>query len=152
MKTRPAAPMSGPMRKILHLLLLRWAWGWLAVATLGASTEFSAELGAIVDDASGMDWTLPGGETLHLRILDDRFQAFFLNEAREIIEPTLEKVILRGEETRNKTNEFNLPLRRAGLSLSHPRRFYPPYDYWVIGLVPHEGKDSTVLPRQRFRP
>lgn len=144
--------MCGSFSRFVSVLLLGWAFV-AAPAAFGAGLDLS--LGATLDDSVGMDWTLPDGVIVHLRLVDHQFHLFFLNEDREIIEPVYPTAIIRGEETRNKTNELHYALRRGpGPFLTYPLLRYPPYDYWLRIIFPAEvveGDESIVLSRGRFR-
>lgn len=143
---------------MMRLFSIRsWATicGLLLAAGLMASPSVDLSLGAPIDDATGTDWTLPDGGLINLRIVDQRFHLLFLDEDRNLIEPAYERIILRGEETKNKTNEIFLPLRRGdGPFLTHPRLQYLPVDYWLRLVIPSEETEedeAVVLPRERFR-
>jgi hypothetical protein len=135
---------------------IRLLFGLLLAGALSAeSPELDLSLGAEMDNAHGLDWVLPDGGTVHLRIIDRQFHLFFLDEERKIVEPLVPSVILRGEEARNKTNEVVRLLRRGrGPFLVHPRHHFPPHDYWLRLVIPdasgEEGANET-LPRKRFR-
>ena len=141
-----------PLRSWLGLLGL----GVLLVSGLSAQDEdLDLSLGSTIDNSVGMDWTLADGQLVHLRLVNHQFCFFFLDAERKIVEPVYSRVILRGEETRNKTNELLYTLSRgSGPYLTHPRMHYPPYDYWLMIIIPSdlvEGDDAIVLSRGRFR-
>lgn len=126
----------------------------LVAGALGAAEEKPA-LGVKVGEGVGHDWVLPNGQLVNLQIIANQFHLLFLDADRWVIEPTVEKVIVRGEEARNKTNELNLVLRKgSGASLMHVRTFFAPFDYWLRLLVPsEEAADEWVsLTRVRFSP
>ncbi|MFP4283015.1 MAG: hypothetical protein ACLFR7_01460 [Opitutales bacterium] len=125
----------------------------LTVALLRAAEPLEIALGTAVSEEVGLDWTLRDGQRVHLRVVDQQFHLLFLDAERNIMKPAFERAIVRGEETRNKTNELNLLLTPgADPSLTHVRRIYPPHDYWLRLLVPVEGTDDyEALPRQRLR-
>ncbi len=133
------------LRASLFVLLL------LPMTALSSTADFT--LGTTVEESPGLDWTLPEGSLLHLRVIDLQFVAVFLDEERKIIEPTHDTVILQGEETHNRTNRVHRVLRRGdGPFLQNPRRHSAPHDFWLRIVIPAEkdGNDVTVLPRQRF--
>jgi hypothetical protein len=138
-------------------LFVACALALLFLAPLGllATPSLDLTIGSPVDDAVGADWTLPDGTLLHLRILDNRLHLLFLDEERNIVEPTHGRLILRGEMTSNKTRELFFPMRGGeGPFLTHPRLLYPPVDYWLRVVIPNaetEEEGAVVLPRQRFR-
>ena len=127
---------------------------------LGVVADLSAEpvvleIGAEVSETGGEDWTLPDGQLVQLRIIEKQFHLLFLDEDRLLIEPAVKKVILRGEEARNQTNNINIVLKPGSdNTLTHVRKVYPPYDYWLMLLIPDPEKSGewTSLQRRRFQP
>ena len=111
------------------------------------------EVGVALEDGLGVDFTRANGEILNLRIVEDHFVCLVLDADRVMLEPLMEKIVVRGEELQNKTNKLHLVLTRAGgPSLTHPRRIPPPQVFW-LQLVVLDGTDaSEVLPRTQFRP
>lgn len=108
-------------------------------------------LGVEVPAEPGSDYVLDSGERFYLEIVDRQFSAVFFDGERLAVEPPVDGLILRGEEARNTTNDFNLALSAAGGPfLAHPRHFYPPYDYWFAVVILREGQATEVLPRSRF--
>lgn len=139
--------MMSQIRSIFWLLILGWG------------TVFGAEeapepwaLGVEVPEDVGVDVPLKSGNMLHLEVVDKQFSAVFIDAERKIVEPEAKRLILRGEEAQNKTSEINLVLKLSdAVTLSHPRRLFPPYDYWLIALLGDgPGEYSEKLARFRF--
>ena len=116
--------------------------------------ENRLQLGEALPGGVGQDWTLPDGQVVNLQIVANQFHLVFLDQERVIVKPTVAKVIIRGEETRNKTQKLQVTLSAgSGASLSHPRKVYPPYDYWLQLVVPADEASGEwkSLARRRFR-
>lgn len=126
---------------------------FLAFASLATAEEGPTwALGIEVPEEVGKDYELASGARFHLEVVDNQFYAVFIDENRFAVEPEAREIILRGEEARNTTNDFNLVLSKQGATpfLTHPRHVYPPYDFWITVVVPHDEAETEVLPRERF--
>lgn len=124
----------------------------ICLSAIAAESQF--ELGALVEEGVGQDWVLADGQVANLQIIESQFHLFFLDQERLIVTPPVEKAIVRGEGARNRTNRINVILRvDSGPALTHPRNLFPPYDYWLLLLIPSEeiGEEWESLSRVRFR-
>lgn len=144
----------------IGLWLLATALVWAAPKDASAKEEFTWQVDQEVPESPGKDFTLPTGERCYVAIENNQLKLIFF-EAKEAddehparprvsIAPPYKKVILRGDEARNKTNQFFWALEGSTDVLTFPRQLYPPHDYFVTLVVPREGKDALVAPRTRF--
>lgn len=105
-------------------------------------------------DESGQDFQTPEG-TLNLRIVDNRFRAYFVDGERLVVEPPYLRIVLFTEEMRRVDRRERLVLTPAGdgSHATHPRIIPPPHDFWVrMVLVESEDEEEhETVPRTLFR-
>lgn len=132
-------------------------WAAALMRAEEGAESFTWEVGQVVPEAPGRDFTLSDGSRFYLEIVENRFRAMFFDPevngegmARVAIEPPHAALILRGEETRNRTKNMRSYLKASGDYLQGLEPFYPPYDYWLLGVVPQGDGDGLLAPRGRF--
>ena len=133
-------------------IFCRLSWIFLGLIP-PVSGLFAVGLGEELD-GFGQDFQSPEG-TMNLRVVDNRFRAYFIDEERLIVEPPYIRVVLFTEEMRRVDRRDRLVLEPASDSvyLTNPRIIPPPHDFWVrMVLVQSEDDEAhDTVARTLFR-
>lgn len=125
----------------------------LLCAFFGAAGLHAFGVGEELDEL-GHDFQTPRG-LLNLRIVENRFRAYFVDEERLIVEPPYLRIVLFTEEMRRVDRRERLVLTPTGdgSHATHPRVIPPPHDFWVrMVLVESEDEEEhDTVPRTLFR-
>lgn len=122
---------------------------------LMAVTMFAQREGEVLD-GTGLDLLGPDGTLLNLRIVDQQFRLYAMDETREIIAlPAMfHRVILATEEIPRTSRTMRILLlpSEGGDFATSPRRIPVPFNYWVTLFVgePNEDGERDLIPRSRF--
>ena len=93
---------------------------------------------------------LDDGTFLNLRIHNRQWTVLHVDAAGNIREPGEPVVIVRATAVRDNDTTQRVRLSSVGAYMTSPRKVYPPYNHWVIVVLPREEGDAVVFPRQRF--
>ncbi len=127
---------------------------WIVVGFLPVASGLSAVgLGEELD-GFGHDFQTPDG-TMNLRVVDNRFHAYFVDEERLLVEPPYLRVVLFTEEMRRVDRRDRLVLEPGpgGVYMTNPRIIPPPHDFWLrMVLVKSEDQEEhDSVARTLFR-
>ncbi|MCC5839492.1 MAG: hypothetical protein JJT96_05140 [Opitutales bacterium] len=126
-----------------------------AAFLLIAVTVFAHREGDVLD-GTGLDLRGPDGTLLNLRIVDQQFRLYAMDETREVIAlpPMFHRVILATEEIPRSSRTMRILLLPSGEGdfATSPRRIPVPFNYWVTLFVgePNEDGERDLIPRTRF--
>lgn len=85
---------------------------------------------------------------INLRIVDNRFQLWFLDHEKNVVEPTYPMAILhyRGFVVRKSRETIQLLPEGDGLCLTSPRIVPPPHHYSVRILLMNKAEEEALNP------
>jgi len=105
---------------------------WLGANSLGADPSVQAgqklvpELGLYVD----IDEEKWGAAQLNLRIVNNNFRMYFLDEDKSLVEPELDSAIVHyGNFIKDANARFTIVLEKEGLAFTSKRVIPPPHRY-----------------------
>ncbi|MCC5806034.1 MAG: hypothetical protein JJU00_06860 [Opitutales bacterium] len=105
-------------------------------------------------DGFGHDFQTPEG-TMNLRIVDNRFRAYFVDEERLVVEPPYIRIVLFTEEMRRVDRRDRLVLVPASGDpyATNPRIIPPPHDFWVrtVLVKSEDDEEHDAVARTLFR-
>lgn len=122
---------------------------------LMAASVFAHREGDILDQV-GLDLIGPDGTLLNLRIVEQQFRLYAMDETREVIPipPIFRRTILATEEIPRTSRTMRILLlpSEEGDFVTSPRRIPVPFHYWVTLFVgePNEDGERDIIPRTRF--
>jgi len=124
------------------------------VLLCGLSTAaYALNVGQKVEDGIGTTKEFADG-FVHLRIVDNHLQVYFLNKEQEVVAPTWPKglALLDGVVNRDVDRE-PYPLESNGTCLTSPKFIQKPWNYFVtLTLIREkEGEDNETQFVGRFR-
>lgn len=94
---------------------------------------------------------IPGGFQMNLRIVDNHFRLYFVDEEMKVVAPVFKQAYVTYEPIGRSADEERIGLTASGPFLSSPRFIRPPYAYWVRLLLAHETDDEKNIVFGRLR-
>lgn len=144
------------IKKIFFILGL-WTASLWATAVLFAEDkagETALAVGAGLDNV-GVFIERAEGKQVNVRIVDRKFQFYFLDAEKKLMEPDATQVIVRYSSQVKKTDrERNIVLKPAanGLYLTASRAILPPFDYQLRIILKFADASATeFLPLTRLK-
>ncbi len=126
---------------------------FLALPILFLASALGAQVTTEALDSQGLNIQLPE-VGLNLRVVDQNFRIYFLDEERIPLDPQpYTRAVLFTEQARGPKREDRLFLSPSsdGPFLVSPRIIAPPFDYWIRIVLTGDDVEEEVIARTRFQ-
>ncbi len=116
---------------------------WATANAESVGEKMEEELGAYI----AMPAKLGGQGQINVRVIDNQMQVYFLDKEGLVIDPVVDKLYVRWENIRNRTEDGYLPMSPSseGPYLDNARKLYPPYHFRITLIIPQEMEEDNIV-------